>query len=801
MTEKEEKFLERLRATFNVEAEEHAQAISAGLLELEQTPVGEKRTENVETIFRHIHSLKGAARAVNFGRIETICQTLEDVFAAYKDPDRRVSAEAFDLLHRAIDLVGGLLTPGIGEHDVERRVSDVVRQLRELTFGGGLGPAPRGPAKPPAPVAAGSDPNQKAGQIPSPNPGPTPAPGDTSSREAPLTFSPRPALAETIRISTAKLDRLFLEAEEMLAVKQSAARRAADLRQLDSFLKQWGSQWARVQPHVRELRKSASLPNRSQVMPGPGQSSLPGPEGRLSETGGALSEFLDWNCDFVKSLEGKVVALAKSATHEENAFGKLVDELLADSRDLLMLPFSILSDLFPKLVRDLSRDQGKEADLILRGSEVAVDKRILEEMKDPLIHLVRNCIDHGIERPEQRAIAKKPLRGTITIAVAPVDGNKVEIVVSDDGAGIDLPRVKESAVKHGIISIEESPQMPGPKALDLVFQSAVSTTPIITEISGRGLGLAIVREKTEKLGGRVSVESSLHGGTTLRMVLPLKLATFRGILVRVAGQEFVIPAAHVERAGRCRPAEIQSVENRETIVLNGRALSLASLARVLEITVNTRSPAADFIPFVVLGSADERMAFAVEEVLHDQEVIVKSLPRPLSRVRNIAGATVLASGKVAPILNALDLIKSARKAGATPQADRAGASPAAQPSKPKTVLLAEDSITSRMLLKGILESAGYKVKTAVDGVEAWTALREEDFDIVVSDIEMPRMNGFDLTVHIRGDKRLAEKPVVLVTALSSQEDRERGIDAGANAYLVKSSFDQSNLLDVVRRLA
>jgi two-component system chemotaxis sensor kinase CheA len=337
------------------------------------------------------------------------------------------------------------------------------------------------------------------------------------------------------------------------------------------------------------------------------------------------------------------------------------------------------------------------------------------------------------------------------------------------------------------------------EALALIFQTDVSTSPIITQLSGRGLGLAIVREKAEKLGGRVSVESQRNVGTTIRIALPVAVATFRGILVEVAKRLFVVPTAQVERVVRFKAADVQTVEGRETLSLNGRAVSLVRMAQTLELPPVERAgePVAS-TPAVILGAKDQRVAFAVDAVLDEQEVLVKRFDKPLSRVRNIAGATVLASGQVAPILNIADLLKSARKGGGAATPTTVGAKPAE--AEAASILVVEDSITSRMLLKGILESAGYKVKTAVDGLEAFTTLRAQKFDLVVSDVEMPRLNGFDLTARIRADKKLAELPVILVTALESREDRERGVDVGANAYLVKSNFDQSNLLEAVRRL-
>jgi two-component system chemotaxis sensor kinase CheA len=309
-----------------------------------------------------------------------------------------------------------------------------------------------------------------------------------------------------------------------------------------------------------------------------------------------------------------------------------------------------------------------------------------------------------------------------------------------------------------------------------------------------------VREKAEKLGGRVAIESRPGAGTTIRMSLPVTLATFRGVLVEAARRTFVVPTAQVERVTRVRAEDIQTVEGRDTLSINGRALSLTKLAQVLQLPPAAQPQTADATTALILGAGNERIAFAVDAVLDEREVLVKRFARPLSRVRNIAGATVLGNGEVAPIINVTDLLKSARKPGASlrvvPSAARVPVAAVA-----RRILVAEDSITSRMLLKGILESAGYEVRTAVDGLEAFTMLRSERFDALVSDVEMPRLNGFDLTARIRADTQLAELPIMLVTALASREDRERGVEVGANAYLVKSNLDQSNLLEALRRLA
>ena len=751
MSSKEDEFLKELRATFKLEAEEHLQVIAAGLLELEKAPAREAQRKIVETVFRAAHSLKGAARAVNITEIESVCQSLENAFASWKRQENAPSLDALDTLHRALNTITAAMT------------------APQAIRGTGLPPSLSG-AKPVIvdPV------------------GPVPATTEVVPR-ASLGADQKASPEETVRIAVAKLDARLLEAEEMFAAKLATGQRATDLRELAGRLEAWIKEWAAVEPEARALRQALDRPATGRV------DYRPAPE--LAR----LLEFFDSSFDRVKSLENRVAAITRTAEHDHHAIGKLVDDLLENSKKLLLLPFVTVAAPFSKLVRDLCRDQGKDANLVIRGEEVEIDKRVLEEMKDPLVHLLRNCIDHGIETSEERIRLGKPPRATITVAVSRVNSSKVELRVSDDGAGIDADKVKQSAVKHGIISVEEARRLGDTEAGALVFQPEVSTSPIITRLSGRGLGLAIVREKAEKLGGAVSLESEPHRGTSIRIVLPAMLATFRGILVGVLDRLFVVPTGYVECVARPKPEDIQTVEGCETISLNGRAVALVRLAEVLELPRSARNAEPPPVaPVVVLGTGEQRIAFAVDAVLDEQEVLVKPLRKPLARVRNLAGATVLGSGQVVPILNVTDLLKSARKTGGAATRKAAGTKPAQ--AEAKSILVVEDSITSRMLLKGILESAGYKVKTAVDGAEAFTLLRTEYFDLVVSDVEMPRLNGFDLTTKIRADKKLAELPVVLVTALETREDRERGIDVGANAYLVKSSFDQSNLLEAVLRL-
>ncbi|MCG7849656.1 MAG: hybrid sensor histidine kinase/response regulator [ANME-2 cluster archaeon] len=771
MGTKNNEFLKKLQETFKIEAGEHINAISSGLIELEKAQTVEKQMEVIETVFREVHSLKGAARAVNMTDIESVCQNLESVFATLKRKETALSPDLFDVLHQTVDTLNSLLLSAGAKRTASER-----SMIKELTH------------RLESEAAGVVQPHKEE----EPEKIETEVPAAAQAIEAPQVE--KPVFTGTVRVSTAKLDSILLQAEELLSVKQSAGHRSAELREITASFAQWKKEWENIRHDVRSIRRALEKNSEQSIENRPADR-----QRKINPKVMKNLEFLEWNSTYVKSTEHRLAALHRSCEDDYRLLDKIVEGLLDDMKTVLMLPFSSLLDIFPAFVRKLSRDHGKEVELVIRGEDIKIDKRILDEMKDPLIHLVRNCIDHGIEKPDERVQKNKPLQGTVTIAVSQKNSHQVEILVSDDGAGIDLMEVKSAAVKLGIISKDEAGKLGDQEVQSLIFLSGVSTSPIVTDISGRGLGLSIVGEKVEKLGGTVSLETHPGTGTACRILLPLTLATFRGILICVDEHLFVLPTANVEQVARVNKEQIKTVENRETIRLNGQAVSLVRLADVLKFAQKgTADESANLLQVVVLGSAERRIAFLVDGVLSEQEVLVKKLGAQLTRVPNIVGATILGTGKVVPILNVSDLMKSAVLM------EGPGRLPAApvkkEEIKRKSVLVVEDSITARTLLKNILELAGYDVKTAVDGIDAFTIMKTEDFDLVVSDVDMPRMNGFDLTAKIRRDKELSELPVVLVTALESREDRERGIDAGANAYIIKSSFDQSNLLEVIRRL-
>lgn len=757
-------FLKSIMATFKAEAEEHIQAIAEGLAELPRMPSAGARSELVERIYRDTHSLKGAARSVGLVAIEAICQALEDVFAAVKKTELPVSGGLSAAVQQVLEEVRRLIE---GRKTVAANTSQIVADLKAAAAPRHASAAPV--SEPVAPVSG-----QPAAQA-----------GAARSADAVETAKPEAAshspLADTVRVPVVQLEALLRLAEELLRIELMSAQRSAETATLlemhGAWMKRWNGMVSASASSAWGLRASGAAAEPE---------SARGPEEFVADASQELSAF-----------HSALKVFSTRLDVDRRWTSTMLDQLLSSAKEVLMLQFSMMGMMLTRMAAELARTEGKQAALAVHGTHIHIDKRVLDEMKDPLIHLVRNCVGHGIEPAEVRRRLGKPECGAITISLSQQAGNNVEICVEDDGAGIDRSAVKASAIKNGVLDAAEAANLDDGEILPLIFRSGVSTSPLITSMAGRGLGMAIVSEKVEKLGGRVTVDSAPGKGTRIRLLLPATLATFRGTLVRVGDRPFVLPTASVDKAIRFSADQIQSVENRATIAFAGRPISFVRLVDVLGIPVRQAAENKSHVTALVVHSAGRHIGLGVSEVLGEQEILVRSLGPQLAKVRNISGSAMLGSGALVPILNVADLMRSVSASDGAPHT--AARAPDA-PDEVKSLLVVEDSITSRVLLKSILQAAGYEVATAVDGIDALTAMRTARFDLVVSDVEMPRMNGFELTTRIRQDATLKEIPVVLVTARESREDKERGIECGANAYIAKSSFDQTNLLSVIEGL-
>jgi two-component system chemotaxis sensor kinase CheA len=766
MNEKEE-FRKRILRTFKIEAEECIQNMTSNLIELEKDPLEFRKMELIEATFRESHSLKGASRAVNISGIETVCQSIENIFSVLKNETLELLPNVFDGLHLAINILSEILITPTDEinNDLSEKISEIIINLENIELSN---------------IVDIEIPKIKKTTI-----------KDSSKNDEikelkvdkKVIHSKTKIISdETIRVNIRKLDDLLFQVEEMLSLKLTTIQHGEDLRSTLQNMSIWKKESSNIFSVVRDILRKFELKQKNEKLT------------KGEENVKKLIHFSEWATSFFKIIENELLELKKKSVQDSYETGLKIETLLDDIKKIISIPFSSILDVFPKAVRDLSKDKGKKIELVVRGDEIEIDRRILEEIRIPLMHLIRNCIDHGIEEPDIRKQKTKSEIGTIKISIDRLENNNVELCISDDGKGIDLENLKKKYINQKNIVAKDTAEITTNNLLSFIFKSGVSTSNIITDLSGRGLGLAIVQEKIEQFGGSVSVITEKDKGTKFKIQIPLSVITYRGVQVRAGDMKFVIPTSKIERAIRVKKSEIETVENKATILFNRDVIPLVNLSDILELPSKENDD--NFVLAIILGSLGNYVGFVVDEIIDEEEVLVKSFNKHLKRIRNIAGATVLGSGKVIPILNVSDLLKSAVKETSF-VIQQSGVE---KENGKKSVLVVEDSITSRMLLKNILETAGYLVETAIDGVEGFTKLKEEDFDLVLSDVDMPRMNGFDLTSKIRSDEILLEKPIVLVTSLSKREDRERGMEVGANAYIVKSSFDQSNLLEVIDRL-
>lgn len=392
--------------------------------------------------------------------------------------------------------------------------------------------------------------------------------------------------------------------------------------------------------------------------------------------------------------------------------------------------------------------------------------------------------------------AGKPRRGSVSLSILPAEQGRIAVRIVDDGRGMDIAALREAAVRSRNATASQVKAMSDDDVLDVAFRAGVSTNAVITSISGLGLGLSIVREQIERIDGKVIVSSTPGKGTTITLEIPSTVTSYRGLLVLVNGTRLLWPAESVERViGVAKPAFAAAAQS-GIIVHGSETLPFDRLGKIMGMPAKDQ-PRTDSMlaACVVAGHAARRAVFAVDEVLGETEVLIKDFPQPLRRVRNVSSVGLLATGNLALVLRPADLLTSIQAVQSA-----VGAAQDTEAAQTRRVLVVDDSITTRTMERNLLESAGYQVSIAADGLDAWSMLQESVFDLVVSDVDMPRMNGFELTSRIRGDTRLADLPIVLVTALESRDDKERGIKIGANAYVLKSSFEQSNLLEIVGRL-
>lgn len=488
-------------------------------------------------------------------------------------------------------------------------------------------------------------------------------------------------------------------------------------------------------------------------------------------------------CDTVLDEAARVVtALARTVEVTDRALHHASRGVAEAAQRLRMQPFSDACSSLDRVVRDIATTTGKSARLTVAGDDIDVDRTVITALREPLLHLVRNAVDHGLEPPETRSAAGKPETGTVEV-LAELEGSLLRITVRDDGAGIDTTRLQEAAARRGVALPAE--------VMDLAFTPGLSTRPDVSAVSGRGVGLDAARAALEQLGGSLQIDSHPGSGTAVHLTTPVTLAVLRVVLVR-AGRELVaLPTSSVDRVAQVDRRALRQVEDAVLLTLDRRSVRAVSLAGALGFTGDTADSSMGGQLGVVVPRGGD-VVLVTDGLLDELEAAVHPVPTRLAGAPGLLGVVVTEGGVPALVVNPVAVGRSA------PSLRLATAS---EPQlAPARILLAEDTVTTRALERSILEAAGYSVAVAVDGADAWQQLQADGADLVVSDIDMPRMSGFDLCRKIRSSPRLRELPVVLVTSLDSPEDRQRGLEAGADAYVVKAEFQQGTLLDTIARL-
>jgi two-component system chemotaxis sensor kinase CheA len=800
----------QLVSSFHADLAEHVQSMTDGLLALEEgQQAGEERQATLVDIFRSAHSLKGAARAVGVTAVEQLAHALEEVLTGMQREMVELTPELFSACFQSLDALQAVQTAyDVGTTSPPIQALEAIVSLEPFqgwrTFPAAENPAPSESAaqSTPAESSAPPAPRQKAFS----------APGSTNGKNRIPADAARPA-EETIRVSVHKLDALMAQLSELLITKIRSEQRLAQVRQLQESVTQWQKEWlparnayGRLTQRTHELGSALGMPEPSRwpkMRPGDGlgtgmERSNGGDWGRLAKDVSLLLNYAGANQERLHQIQALVNELFREYTRDTTQTALVIDGLEEDIKRVRMLPFSTITGPFARMVRDLAQDLGKEVILQIVGNETELDKRVLEQIKDPLVHLLRNAVDHGIETPAVREAKGKPASGTVTLSAEQM-GNNIVISVSDDGVGLDIEEIRQALQRRGVADADSLSET---ELVESIYQTGVSTSPIITDISGRGIGLDVVRRNVESLHGQINQNWSSGNGTTFSLTLPLTLTSTRGLLVRVANQLFAIQFHSIVRMADIAVEEIINLEGHDAVLHEGRPLTLVRLGDVLGLPRMEVQENEGRVPYVVLAAAERRIAFAVDDLVDEQEVVIRGMGKQLSRVGGILGATSIGSGEVVLILNVPDLIKLAMSGRRNSILEATGVTKKTVEERSKRrILVVDDSITTRTLEKNILEAEGYEVQLAVDGEEALAIIASQGApDLIVSDIIMPRMDGFELTRRIKTDEGTAHVPVILVTSLDSPEDKVLGIEAGGDAYIVKSSFDQTNLLETIEQL-
>ncbi len=730
---------------FLMEVEQQAAVLTEGLLALEQDPSSVKR---LEPLMRAAHSIKGAARLVGVPEAVKVAHRMEDVFVAAQEGKLVLNADHVDALLKGVDMISriamldGPADTWVSQHQVEY---DGLLMSLDAVLQGEKSPVK--PAQTPVAQPAAS------------------APIVPVAKEADA-----PAKGKVLRISSEQLNRLMgLAGESMVE-----------------------SRW--VRPYTESMLK---LKRRQVEM----ISLLDGLR-NLLETGRrdeqVQAQLRDAQRKIADSREFLAERLAELEAFDNrlnNLSWRLRREVIASR----MRPFADGIHGFSRMVRDVARSLSKDVQLDITGQETMVDREILEKVEAPLNHLLRNAVDHGIEMPDERIKAGKPAKGTLRLSAYHQAG-MLSIILDDDGRGVDLDRLRKKVLDRGLVSPEMAVKLSEAELLEFLFLPGFTTRDAVSEISGRGVGLDVVHDTVQEMRGTVRVISQPGKGTRFHMQLPLTLSVIPALLVEIAGEPYAFPLARIERIFRPEKSEIESIEGHQFTSIGGHRIGLVSAAQILGAGGITES--ADTFSVVVLADRDDKYGLVVERFLGERDLVVHVLPPRLGKVKDISAAALMEDGLPVLIIDVDDMLHSVKEMAKEGRLSRVGddAGGAQEQAHSKRILVVDDSITVREVERNLLESIGYEVDVAVDGMDGWSTVRVGDYSLVITDVDMPRMDGIELVRMIKQDVNLRHTPVMIVSYKDREEDRRRGLNAGADYYLTKGSFHDDTLRQAVHDL-
>jgi two-component system chemotaxis sensor kinase CheA len=775
-----------LRDLFRAESEEHLQTLENGLLHLEAEP-GDSNV--LEGLFRSAHSLKGAARMLGLAGLESLAHHFEDELGKARHGRQTMTSESADRLYQGLDAMRMLAIDACGGTKTTVDLPGVLAQLRGETT-----------QEPEETSSVKLEPEQRADRL-------TDSEISKPTKGIPLIQEPLVGQgnSESEALSTNP------EVESLGEPKDSSIQLVPTDEDTPLLpLTNFKIETIRVEPS--KLDALMNLASETSVT-----------TARVHRSVAVVDDLVElweeWSRDFQSATESARLKRMATMLHQLEAIGEadigrlrlLANDLIESIRDIRLLPLSTIFNLYPRLVRDLSHEQGKEVRFEIEGGTITADKHLLEEIKDPLMHMIRNAVDHAVELPNERERLGKPREATILLRATRTTTH-IAIEISDDGRGLDEDAIRRRAIQKQLVNESEMDLLSAEDVFRLIFLPGFTTASLITDVSGRGVGLDVVRMNVERLKGSISFETKLGAGSTFRILAPISLVTTRVLRVQVAERSYAFPIESVQETFVVSRQEVFLIEGRATIRREEGPIRAISLGDLLELPP-TATPSfagsslsgnnsaknglsTDLLYGVLLISGSEKIGVFVDALLDEQEVVLKPFTGLIRRVRNVLASTTLNTGEICMILNPHDLVKSLSRK--TSSGDFAQLNPEAV--RKKLILVAEDSITTRTQEKRILEAAGYEVVVAVDGLDAFAKLESRAFDGVVSDVEMPNMTGLQLTERIRQEPKYKELPIVLVTSLATDRDRQRGMEVGANAYITKGTFDQNVLVETLGKL-